>query len=142
MPRHARHHNSGRPAASHAHAYVIFTYFVAAHKVRATQRKVAAMQYTPHGRENRILMAILKEWRLNVGLTQIQLSERSGIRQSDVSRIENGARQIGYFELRDWLCALGFDIATFDAELQSRLLRQGITQPLQPRQVSSAEPQR
>ncbi len=122
--------------------YVIVTYLFATHKVRATQQEVASMQYSPHARENRILMTILKEWRLDVGLTQVQLSQRSGIRQSDVSRIENGARQIGYFELRDWLCVLGFDVATFDSELQERLLRQGITQPLQPRQVTSAEPQR
>ena len=110
---------------------MIFTYFIATFKVRATQQQVATMQFTPHARENRILMAILKEWRLDVGLTQVQLSQRAGLRQSDVSRIESGARQIGYFELRDWLCVLGFDIATFDAELQERLLRRGITQPLQ-----------
>jgi transcriptional regulator with XRE-family HTH domain len=84
---------------------------------------------SPHRRENRILAAILKELRLNVGLNQIDLAARAQMRQSDVSKIETGVRQIDYLELRQWLAATDFDVASFEAEFAARVERMGLTHP-------------
>lgn len=79
-----------------------------------------------YARENQLLIAILLELRTNIGMTQVELAKRTGLLQSEVSRVENGRRQIDYFELRRWLAALNLDIATFDAEFGERLQRVGI----------------
>ena len=86
-----------------------------------------------YARENQLLISILLASRTNVGMTQVQLAEKSGLRQSDISRVENGSRQVGYFELRRWMAALNLDIAALDAELNERLLRDGIVDPLKPK---------
>ncbi|WP_198084401.1 helix-turn-helix domain-containing protein [Variovorax sp. E3] len=83
-----------------------------------------------YARENQLLIAILLELRTNIGMTQVELAKRTGLLQSEVSRVENGRRQVDYFELRRWLAALNLDIGTFDAELSERLERVGITSPL------------
>lgn len=85
-----------------------------------------------YARENQVLVAILVELRANIGMTQVALAERIGLLQSEVSRVENLKRQLDYFELRRWLSALKLDIATFDAELDERLQRLGISRPLKP----------
>lgn len=88
------------------------------------------MRRTPYDREYLVLLTVLKELRQNVGLSQSELARRAKFHQSDVSKVESGVRQIQYFELRRWLAALDFDIATFDAELEARLQSQGIVKPL------------
>lgn len=82
-----------------------------------------------HPRQNRILAAILKELRINSGMNQMDLAGGADLRQSDVSKIETGVRQIDYLELRRWLAATHFDMASFDAEFESRIERLGLTHP-------------
>lgn len=90
------------------------------------------MQKSPYRRENKLLAAILKELRVNVGMTQVDLAKLAELRQSDVSKVESGVRQISYLELRRWLVAVDFDMATFDAEFDARMQRSGLARPLRP----------
>lgn len=55
------------------------------------------------------------------GKTQVQLADVLKMRQSDLSKIERGVRRIDFVELRRWLIALDFDVATFSQEFESRL---------------------
>lgn len=92
------------------------------------------MDKSPYDRENKILAETLKQLRLSVGLNQTALAERAGLRQSDVSKVESGVRQVGYLELRRWLGALNCDVGAFDAEFAARLDEEaGIAQFLSPR---------
>ena len=48
-------------------------------------------EYESHAPEMDITRALLNA-RINAGLTQIELSEKSGISQADISRLEKGTR--------------------------------------------------
>jgi transcriptional regulator with XRE-family HTH domain len=85
-----------------------------------------------YARERQLLVDILVEMRFNLGKTQVQIAEQTGLLQSEVSRVENGRRQLDYFELRRWVMALELDIASFDAELAERLQRTGVQAALAP----------
>jgi DNA-binding XRE family transcriptional regulator len=109
--------------------YSIFAYLVIAYKVSAFERQARMAQtLSPHDRQNRLLAATLKQLRLNLSLTQSELAQRAGLRQSDVSKVENGIRQVGYLELRVWLAALDCSIGIFDAAFSTQL-RNGSVQP-------------
>ena len=110
--------------------HAIFAYSISAYKVLATQQVVAMQKKTPWARENLVLAALLKELRISVGLTQVQLATRTGLRQEDISKVENGVRQVGYFELRRWLAALSFDVQELDKELTKRLHQAGLLDSL------------
>nr|WP_316640826.1 helix-turn-helix transcriptional regulator [uncultured Roseateles sp.] len=63
----------------------------------------------------------LREERLRVGLTQVELADRLGWPQSTTSKSENGSRQLDVMELRALLGAMVLDLATFIAQLEARL---------------------
>lgn len=57
-------------------------------------------------------------------MSQIELGDRLGIQQSDVSKVERGVRRLDVVELRSWLAELSVSLIDFvellDAELTSR----------------------
>lgn len=65
----------------------------------------------------------LREARLQAGLSQLQLADALGQRQTFVSKCELGDRRLDVVELRDWVVALGGDPAGFMANLEERLSR-------------------
>lgn len=65
----------------------------------------------------------LREARLQAGLSQLQLAEALGQRQTFVSKVELGDRRLDVIELRDWVVALGGDTVGFIAGLEERLRR-------------------
>ncbi|MEJ1126389.1 helix-turn-helix transcriptional regulator [Variovorax sp. CCNWLW225] len=79
------------------------------------------MQKTIYSRENRLVLELLKEFRMARGLTQAELAKRTKMLQSNVSKVETGLRRIDFVELRHWLIALDLDINTFAEEFEARL---------------------
>lgn len=65
----------------------------------------------------------LREARLHAGMSQLQLAEALGQRQTFVSKCELGDRRLDVIELRDWVVALGGDAASFMKKLDERLDR-------------------
>lgn len=53
-----------------------------------------------YSEEYRRLCAILRQLRLDAGLTQVQVAERLGVPQSFVSKYESGERRLDVVELR------------------------------------------
>lgn len=62
---------------------------------------------TIHSERYRYLLAILREARESVGMTQVQLSQKLGKPQSYVSKYENGERRLDVIELLDVCEAVG-----------------------------------
>lgn len=58
-------------------------------------------------REHRRLCHILRELRIEVGLTQVELAARLGMPQPFVSKYEGGSRRLDLIELRRVVDALG-----------------------------------
>lgn len=83
-------------------------------------------------REHLALAELLKDLRVEVGLTQEQLAESLQWRQTDVSKVERGVRVLGHVELRHWVSALGIDMFGLEMEFQARLAGLGISTPAPP----------
>ena len=81
------------------------------------------MQKTLHSEQQGVLLAMLREERQKVGLTQADLAARIGSTQSNVSKCEVGIRRLDVLELRTWLAAIGISLQTFAEELEQRLGR-------------------
>jgi transcriptional regulator with XRE-family HTH domain len=68
-----------------------------------------------------VLLELLRSARERSGVTQLQLAERTGLRQSDISKSERGVRRLDVLELHGWLSALGISFVGFAHELDERL---------------------
>lgn len=53
------------------------------------------------------------------GETQKEMADRTEMSRTVISRIEQANRNVGYCIIRELLCGLGMDWATFGAELQA-----------------------
>jgi transcriptional regulator with XRE-family HTH domain len=81
------------------------------------------MKSSRYSRDYVLFLKQLREARLEAGLSQLQLAEALGQRQTFVSKVELGDRRLDVIELRDWVVALGGDPAGFMAGLDERLAR-------------------
>ena len=74
-------------------------------------------------RENelRAVQALLREIRLDAGVTQQELAARLGIPQSFISKYEAGTRRLDICELRRVLAALEVSLEDFLRRLDARL---------------------
>jgi transcriptional regulator with XRE-family HTH domain len=79
------------------------------------------MPQTLHSDQNRALLELLRGAREQAGVTQVELAERTGMRQADVSKTERGVRRLDVIELHGWLTALGVPFVAFAARLDERL---------------------
>jgi transcriptional regulator with XRE-family HTH domain len=67
---------------------------------------------------------LLREYREQAGLTQVQLAERMGTSQSQIGKTERGERKLDIIELRMFCLAIGIKPADFVGELDRRLSEQ------------------
>jgi transcriptional regulator with XRE-family HTH domain len=65
----------------------------------------------------------LRDARMEAGVSQVQLAETLGQRQTYVSKCERGDRRLDVIELRAWVVALGGDPVGFMAGLEDRIAR-------------------
>lgn len=66
-----------------------------------------------HDREYGILVQLLRDLRVERGITQVTLAERLGVDQSLVSKVERRERRLDVAELRRVCSALGISLADF-----------------------------
>ena len=81
------------------------------------------MQKSVHSPSQKELEALLRSLRQEAGLTQRALAERLGVPQSRISDYEVGESLMDILVLRQYVQALGLDLATFVRLLEERLLR-------------------
>ena len=74
-----------------------------------------------HTPQHRHLLAVLREMRLEAGLTQAALAVRIRKDQTFVSKYESGERRLDVLELREVCKALGISLAEFVRRLESAL---------------------
>lgn len=79
------------------------------------------MLKTLYTRQYEILLAMLRDARLQAGLTQAEVARRLDMSQSDVSKCELGSRRLDVIELRVWLDALGVRLPDFLNALEERI---------------------
>ena len=79
------------------------------------------MPQTLHSDQNRALLELLRGAREQAGITQVELAERTGMRQTDVSKTERGVRRLDIVELHGWLSAIGIPFVAFATKLDERL---------------------
>lgn len=72
-------------------------------------------------REYRAMLRLLREFRENAGVTQVQLAELLCQTQSYVSKIERGDRRLDVIQLRTILAKLGVPLLLFVKSLESEL---------------------
>ncbi|MBS0556763.1 MAG: helix-turn-helix transcriptional regulator [Acidobacteria bacterium] len=65
-------------------------------------------------------LTLLRAERRKRHVTQVELAERLGNRQTFVSKLENGDRRLDVVELLEYLDAVGADTAEFIATLKRR----------------------
>ena len=79
------------------------------------------MPRTPPANQNDVFLGMLREMRVKAGVTQIDLAEQLGFRQTDVSKAERGVRRLDVLELRHWMAVLGVPLGEFASQLDERL---------------------
>lgn len=79
------------------------------------------MQKSIVSKEHKVFLACLREARESSGLTQIDLADRLGMTQSQVSKCERGERRLDLIELHAWCQALGVKLMTFVRTFESRV---------------------
>lgn len=67
------------------------------------------------------LVALLRDLRLEAGMTQAQVAARVKEPQSFVSKYESGERRLDVLEVREVCLALGTNLTYFVRELEDRL---------------------
>lgn len=81
------------------------------------------MEKSVYRDENLVLLRLLKQCRVESGLTQAQFAETLGRPQSFASDIERGLRRLDLVQLRDICRVLSLDLMEFvqryEAELES-----------------------
>lgn len=73
--------------------------------------------------EYETFLSMLKQSRLDQGLSQVELAERLGVNQSVVSKNERGERRMDVLELREWCVAVRVPFPGFVAALDDKLKR-------------------
>ena len=77
-------------------------------------------QRHPH-EEQEVLLALLRQLRLDANLRQVDLADRLGLPQSFVSKYESGERRLDILELRTVCKAVGVTLGQFVAKVEDCL---------------------
>lgn len=75
------------------------------------------MEKSIYSAEYQQLCALLRQLRLDAGLTQVQVAERLGVPQSFVSKYESGERRLDFIEVRHVAEAIESTLADIVARL-------------------------
>jgi transcriptional regulator with XRE-family HTH domain len=79
------------------------------------------MKKTLYTQQYAILLAMLREARAKVGLTQADVAKKLRVSQSDVSKCELGQRRLDVVELKLWVETLGVPLTEFLTAFEARL---------------------
>lgn len=79
------------------------------------------MKKSLHSPEHQILCGLLRELRLEAGLSQDELAEKLNVPQSLISRIEVGERRLDILELRQYCSAVQTTMSRFVRRLEARM---------------------
>jgi transcriptional regulator with XRE-family HTH domain len=79
------------------------------------------MEKTIYTREYGVVLRLLKEARLNAGITQVELARRLGLTQSFLSKIERGERRLDIVEIRTMCLGMGMTLREFVERLEQEL---------------------
>ena len=79
------------------------------------------MQKTLYSDRNRLFLQMLRDARLEAGVTQTQLASALRVDQTVVSKTETGVRRLDVVELHAWLQALNLPLLEFVAALDDGL---------------------
>ena len=82
-----------------------------------------------HQRDYAVLVKVLRDHRIELGVTQVQLAERLQVDQSLVSKVERRERRIDLAELRRVCIALGVPLTDFVARFELALAGQPVRSP-------------
>lgn len=82
------------------------------------------MEKSTFTREYHCLKTLLRKYRLEAGLTQVQLAKKIGETQSFVSKCERGERRLDLVQLRAFCRAIGIELKVFIGAFES-VLSQG-----------------
>ncbi len=74
-----------------------------------------------HDREYAVLVQVLRDLRLERGVTQVELADRLKVDQSLVSKVERRERRLDVAELRRVCVALGITLTDFVARFERAL---------------------
>lgn len=74
-----------------------------------------------HDRDYGVLVQLLRDVRVERGLTQVELAERLGVDQSLVSKVERRERRLDVAELRRVCVALGVPLTDFVTRFERAL---------------------
>ena len=71
--------------------------------------------------QHKVLIALLRDLRVEAGLTQAELAEKIGKDQTFVSKYESGERRLDILELREICQVLGMSLEKFVRQLEKAL---------------------
>jgi transcriptional regulator with XRE-family HTH domain len=77
------------------------------------------MEKSIHTRDYALFLQILRKFRDELGLTQIDLAARLGVTQTFVSKCERGERRLDVVELKTWCEAMGISLVEFATRLDA-----------------------
>ncbi|SDY34487.1 helix-turn-helix transcriptional regulator [Pseudomonas sp. FJ2-5-13] len=83
------------------------------------------MPKTIYRREHAALLSLLKKYRDEAGLTQVQCSKALGRPQSFMSDVESGTRRLDVVQVRDLCNVLGVKLTKLAIELEELLAEEG-----------------
>jgi transcriptional regulator with XRE-family HTH domain len=87
------------------------------------------MAKTLYRTENSVLRDILRDARVQAGLTQVDVSKAIGKSQTFLSDVERGVRRLDVIELWELCQALGVDLSGFIAQFEAELARRRAARP-------------
>lgn len=70
-------------------------------------------------KEQKLLQDLLRQLRIEAGLTQIDLARRLGEPQSYISKYESGERRLDFLEVRHLCANLGVSVSEFTKRLEA-----------------------
>jgi transcriptional regulator with XRE-family HTH domain len=76
---------------------------------------------TANRKQQKVLLALLREFRVQAGIRQIDVADALGKPQAFVSYYESGARRLDLLELRQVCKILGVSLTEFLRNLERRL---------------------
>ena len=86
------------------------------------------------------MVGLLRDLRLEAGLSQLQVGEALDLAQTKVSAIEIGRRGLDYLQVRELVELYGLSMAKFAVMLDERLVAAPYRPPRRPRRDLKAKP--
>ncbi len=81
------------------------------------------MEKSIYSREYQVMLRLLREARIESGLTQVELAKRLKLTQSLLSKIERGDRRLDLAELRSFCRAIGIGLIEFVGRVEREMTK-------------------